>query len=179
MNKCLIGIDPGEKGGMACIFYRQSCDGYTDVISDKRIFSCNMPKDENGIVDWLVKIKMFCKCPIDVLVEEIQIRPTHFKRKGSNEQSSSILKSSCVIYGNYRMICGILYALKLTPKVVLPKEWQKYYGLKREKGMSDSKWKNVLKDKAVELFPDIGITLSTSDSLLLANYLYQQNRSNK
>lgn len=173
MNKCFIGVDPGEKGGMACLFFREK-GGCTE----RKIFTCKMPNDESGIVEWLEKVKYFSEFGIEVLIEEQHPRPTFFKDK-TGKQTSSILRSSLIIYGNYRMICGILYALRLPPKMVLPKEWQKYYGLKREKGMSDSKWKNVLKAKSEEIFPDIGITLQTSDSLLLANYIYQTQRSNK
>ena len=60
-----------------------------------------------------------------------------------------------------------------------PQAWQRSLGLTKIRDdriweMSDAgasgRWKNRLKSRAQELFPDIKVTLRTSDALLLAHY---------
>ena len=58
-------------------------------------------------------------------------------------------------------------------RLVSPREWQKHYGMKKEKGETSTSWKNRLKAKAQEIFPDNHITLKTADAVLIANYLYE------
>lgn len=53
---------------------------------------------------------------------------------------------------------------------VSPKVWQGSFCMKRKNGMTYTEWKNALKGKASQLFPDIQCTLWNSDALLIAEY---------
>lgn len=167
VNKCYIGIDPGEKGGLVCLFFREMYNG--EVV--RKIITSKM-MDEQGCVEWLSKIKKVSDS-LECIIEQQKPMPTFWEDKQTGKMNSSILRSTCILYGNYRMLCGILRALDIECITVLPMIWQANYGMKRHKGESTTKWKQRLKSVAHGLFPDIKITLDISDSLLLANYLWQ------
>lgn len=59
---------------------------------------------------------------------------------------------------------------KAKPKMVTPQEWQKGLGIKRIKGTSQQEWKNQLKCRAQQLYPQINVTLKTADALLILHY---------
>lgn len=66
-----------------------------------------------------------------------------------------------------------LYTLELCKipfQEVTPQTWMKTYMLKKEKGESNTLWKNRLKTKAQQLFPHEKITLATADAFLIAEY---------
>jgi hypothetical protein len=56
--------------------------------------------------------------------------------------------------------------------LVAPGTWQKAFGLARKKGEAHGKWKARLRQKAQQLFPQLGrrVTLKTCDALLIAEY---------
>lgn len=66
-----------------------------------------------------------------------------------------------------------LYTLELCKipfQEVTPQTWMKTYMLKKEKGETNTSWKNRLKTKAQQLFPHEKITLATADAFLIAEY---------
>ena len=65
-----------------------------------------------------------------------------------------------------------LMALEIPVVKVMPQKWQKTYSLGRSSECGKSEWKNRLKARAQELFPDLGkkVTLKTCDALLIALY---------
>lgn len=155
-----IGIDPGMTGGITTIRGHlveiQPLKDMTeeDVASYLRI--CVPTVDD---ADWCCAI------------ERIDPRPTRWFDKKTKQWMSSILKSSCLLYGSFKALYAILTTLGVKREVVDPKKWQVAVGLpKRPKGENDNKWKNRLKRRAQELYPGLHITLATADSVLLAHY---------
>ena len=71
---------------------------------------------------------------------------------------------------SYGMLLGFLTAANIAYIEVIPRTWQKSYGLLRPKEATDTQWKNELKDKALLLFPGTKVTLATADALLMAEY---------
>ena len=69
-----------------------------------------------------------------------------------------------------------LLALGIRTVKVVPNRWMKMYQLGRSGDYSKTEWKNRLKAKAQELFPDLGkkVTLKTSDALLICLYGLRQ-----
>jgi hypothetical protein len=66
-----------------------------------------------------------------------------------------------------------LYTLELCKipfQEVTPQTWMKTYMLKKEKGETNTQWKNRLKTKAEQLFPHQKITLKNADAFLIAEY---------
>jgi hypothetical protein len=76
--------------------------------------------------------------------------------------------SSAFNFGqNYGQILGVLAALEVPYTLVRPQAWQKSLSLGTSTGMSKTEWKNKLKAKAQQLYPNIKITLSTADACLI------------
>lgn len=78
--------------------------------------------------------------------------------------------SSDTIGKLFEQIGGIRYSgLVVGWKVnlVAPQTWQSKIGIKRNKGESKTSFKNRLKQKAEDLFPDHGVTLWNADALLI------------
>lgn len=64
-----------------------------------------------------------------------------------------------------------LYDHHIKTITVTPQKWQKALQLgTRKKSQSKTEWKNKLKAKAQQLYPDIKVTLKTSDALLILEY---------
>ena len=73
-------------------------------------------------------------------------------------------------YGAIRMALAASNMLERTTHVT-PQVWQKAIGVAcKTKGESQNSFKNRLKDRAIELFPNVKVTLKNADALLLAHY---------
>ena len=154
-----IGIDPGIGGGLASIFNR----GFTHAFKFH---------DKSMAVLWntIRYYSMVPKTEITVYIEEQLPRPTRWTDKETSEPRSSILRSTCILYGEYCKMVAWLTAGEIHFTTVQPKMWQKAHGLFREKGEKEVSWKNRLVDKARELFPKVKVTHYIADALLIANF---------
>lgn len=64
-----------------------------------------------------------------------------------------------------------LIAANIPFEEVTPQKWQKALGLPPKKNDKNrTEWKNRLKAKAQQLYPEIPVTLKTADAILLAHY---------
>ena len=73
---------------------------------------------------------------------------------------------------NYGQWIGILATLKIPYIQVSPHKWMKHYGsMPKEK----KDRKNHIKHLAQQRYPDVKITLATSDAMLIAHYLKETN----
>jgi hypothetical protein len=78
---------------------------------------------------------------------------------------------------SYGFLRGMLVAHKIPFTDQIPRTWQKYYSMKKNKEETGTSWKNRLKGRAQQLYPNEKITLATADAILIARYCYEQNRS--
>lgn len=172
----LIGIDPGASGGIAVAKYvyhskRVEGKGYTINETPVWVKAFAIPSSETQL--WDIVSNRYKHYPknadedVYVVLEQQTPRPTRFFRNGKWE--SSILKSTCVLYGQYMQIRGMLVASESYFREVTPQVWQAKLGLTKDKSDS-TPWKTILKRKAEALFPSIKVTLKTSDALLLVRY---------
>lgn len=143
----VIGIDPGSLGGMAVMDE-----------SHKVIEVINMPETPMDILDFLRKFD-----PSDTVayLEDVG--------KGMPGQSSSATAKFARHNGHLEMA---LLALSISTVKATPQKWQKMYQLGKSSEYSKTEWKNRLKAKAQELFPNLSkkVTLKTCDALLIALY---------
>ena len=70
---------------------------------------------------------------------------------------------------------GAMRALGIPVNEVPPAKWQKALGISRS-GATRQAWKNKLKDRAQQLYPEIKVTLAIADALLLLNYATKLNQ---
>lgn len=144
----IIGIDPGEKGGLA-------------VLTEQEMRPFKMPATFTEIYDFLFDLKHSAKDGLFVVLEDVG--------KGIPGQSSKATATFARHNGHLEMA---LYALGIRSEKVTPQKWQKHYSntIGSSKGKTKTEWKNILKNEAKRRYPDIKITLETADAVLLAEY---------
>lgn len=144
-----MGIDPGQHGGIAIV----SDEGYISVLK-------KMPETEKDLLELLDTIKTMYSTESGVLRTWIE--------KVSSMPDQGV--ASAFTFGrHYGGLCMALMAVGLGFREVTPASWMKYYGMRREKGEGKTAWKNRLKARAQQLYPEEKITLDTADSLLIAH----------
>lgn len=162
-----IGIDPGQHGAVVLIRENGKWEGA----------SLEAPEDERE--DWVFDVLRIIRAtirdipaPPPVTIERIVPRPTFFGG------TSSILKSTCEIYGDYKMIRGMLVAFAFPfIQEVLPKAWQSALKIRaRASGETDAHWKGHLRKEAGYLYPKSRVNLQEADALLIATYGLQKSK---
>jgi crossover junction endodeoxyribonuclease RuvC len=140
--KTIIGIDPGQSGGIAWMNQRgveviKMPDTERDIVDALRAMIYEAPELERGV-----------KCYLELVHS--------MPRQG--------VASSFKFGKGYGVLIGVLSALEIPFELVTPQKWQKAMGC-----MSKGD-KNVTKRKAQQLFPRLKITHATADALLIAAY---------
>jgi len=147
-NRVFIGIDPGISGGIAIIYN----DTYT-------VNKC--PNTIQEMADMLIILKAQApNLPMYCIIEKVHSMPGNSGR--------SMFTFGC----NYGQWLGILATLRIPYVEVTPSKWMSHYG-SRPRNKKDRK--NHLKHLAQQRYPDVKITLATSDAMLIANYLKETN----
>jgi len=142
-----IGIDVGKSGGIAMI------------VGDS-VGAVKMPDTERDIYEKILDATLYKDYKsIFCYIEKVHSMP---------KQGVKSVWTFAENYGNLRMA---LIAAKIPFEAITPQTWQKGLGIvKRGKEEGKTKFKNRLKAKAQELFPELKITLATADALLIAEY---------
>ena len=149
-SKIIVGVDCGVGGGIA--FY---------MPIKKEVYAMPMP----DTVDKIEKAFSFVLNNSIVYVEDV---PPFV---GANRPAARIFK----LAKNYGVVLGVLAGLDIDYKLVRPAVWMKAIGAGKKKEYSnDNKWKNHLKDLALDYFPKSKATLKTADALLILEYGMQQ-----
>jgi len=167
--RVVIGVDPGQSGGIAVALGATAVSAYP------------MPDTEGDVLNLLRAIVMEAGSePLRAIVEEVG------GFMGENQPASRAFE-----FGRGHGFClGVLATLGARVELVRPQAWQKVLGLgnsgrvKAPPGANDeerkkiraynsnlkAEWKRKLKSKAQELFPGVNVTLKTCDALLLLEY---------
>lgn len=153
MKQTIIAIDPGASGGIAIRH------------QDNSVVVCAMPETDGDIVELLeftARAAKFDGIPVRAVVEQVG------GYVGGGGQPGSAMFN---FGANYGFLLGALAALHIRTELVRPQAWQKALGLGNSKShASKCAWKNHLKGKAQQLFPEQKVTLKTADALLLLEY---------
>lgn len=148
--KYIIGIDPGDKGGIAVL----DIDG--NVIDVRK-----MPDTPKDILECLRKYSSSTLFSNDGVC---YIEKVGTGMPGQSSKSTATFARHC---GHLEMA---LLALGIKTNDVTPNKWEKSYQLGKSSNASKTEWKNKLKAKAQQLFPKERVTLAVCDALLLAEY---------
>jgi len=152
-----LGADPGEKGAVAVI-----------NSLGRPVFVQKMPANAYKLLEMLRSIKVK---PTMSAIERIDPRPTGYMDKKSGKWVSSILRSTCIIYGDFLQLHMAMIACDMDPLVIGPKDWQSSLEItKKAKWESNPDFKRRLKTEAEGIFPGTKVTLINCDALLLAEY---------
>lgn len=143
-NKTIIAIDPGAKGGIVV----KSESGYLHVHK--------MPETPTDLLELLTQYEYNSTCYLE-------------KVGGMPGMGGSSMFNFGRGYGHIEMA---LLALKIPTVTVTPHKWQKELQMGTKGDRSTSEWKNHLKAKAQQLYPDQKFTLDTADAALICHYAY-------
>lgn len=161
-----VGIDPGANGGIAAI--RDYGSG--EPLS---VAAWKMPPTERDLWNLLSKLPPGQQYAV---IEGQSPRPTAVFDRRLNSWRNTILKSTCLLWGNYCQLRAMLIAAGIRFEEAVPRTWQTALKISpKKKDEAPGKWKNRLKAKAQQLFPDVTVTLATADALLLAEYCRRLN----
>jgi hypothetical protein len=155
-----IGIDPGAGGGLACL----SPSGDVCV-------AAKMPDVDGALLHWLRSHKAGLGGYTFVALERVggYINRSEYGRSGADRARGSHMFNFGANFGAARM--AALAATGHDPLLVTPSTWQRGLGIfPRGKNEAQGAWKSRLKGLAQGLFPDVRVTLSTADALLIAEY---------
>lgn len=146
MRTLIIGVDPGQSGGFAEIWP----SGKIDVFP---MF------DEPDMRDYFHSLSTNTEWhPVHVYIEQVG------GYIGTPQPGSAMFK-----FGDgYGFIRGMLTANRIPYTLVRPQTWQK--GIPGLEGHKGPDRKRALKNHCARLFPNVKVTLSTCDALLIANY---------
>ncbi len=152
--KIFIGIDPGNRGGIARI---EQTAGRWLTTAHK------MPSTETDTVELLRELVRTPDEQVRVACEKLG--PVPPKMRGSISNFKLGL--------SYGFLRGCLAAIGVRREFILPRTWQKEFGLvfPKAKNLTDTEKKNLHKAAAQELFPQIKITHAIADALLIAEFL--------
>lgn len=151
----IIGIDPGGNGGIAV----WDCEkNVVDAIYTAK-------KDYPTAKDMLDVLAKYnggdCMCAME-------------KVQGLPKMGGGAMFTFGKNFGYLEMS---LLANGIPTYEVTPQKWQKYYQLGTKSQCSSKvEWKNKLKYKAQQLFPNIKVTLDVADALLIMYYQLKQTK---
>ena len=135
-----IGIDPGKSGGVA----------WLSIAGDVPPQAVKMPATEADLYRLLREIA--AEVPVFVVLEKVHSSPQMGVRSAFTFGMNK---------GGLRMA---LAAVEAPDEEVSPMQWQGVMGCRTAGD------KNVSKQRAQSLFPEIKVTHATADALLLAEY---------
>lgn len=138
-----IAIDPGVNGGIVWHY-----NGRTEAV--------RMPPTDFDVANFLVTLSKFSPL-VEIFIE----MPPLFA--GRNIPGSAIGK----LMLNYGVCYGASAALGFKIHPVRPQTWQKAHPVGTKGDLTTTQWKNKLKARASELYPDTGVTLWSADALLI------------
>mgnify|MGYP003136092747 CR=1 FL=1 len=147
-NRIFIGIDPGIAGGIAFLY-------------DDTYYAKKCPSTVQDMADEIKLLKeMSGDIAVYAMIEKVHSFPGNSGR-------------SMFTFGmNYGEWLGILAAHSIPYLQISPHKWQKHFGT-QPKNKKDRK--NNLKHLAQQRYPDIKITHTVADAILIATYLRETN----
>lgn len=141
-----LGIDPGASGGLACL-------------KDGELLAVKLTdKSLHDAWDW---ISDHLGTDAFAVIEKVG------GYVGEAQPGSAAFKFGF----SAGALTAMLVAASIPFEEVIPRTWQKGVGVvARGKGEGKTEFKNRLKAKAQQLFPDHHITLATADAILIAEH---------
>lgn len=147
MKQVILGIDPGVSGGYAY-----------ETTFGVEVHKWVGVKTSFAILESLKTACQLNRWQLTVYIEKVNASPI-------------MSQSSAFKFGkNYGEWCAILDCLNMEWEAIPPQKWQ--MGLDKPKDLKGPPLKRWLKQKAIDLYPELGkkVTLTTCDGLLIHNY---------
>ena len=144
MNEIPVAIDPGASGGVAW-----EIPGFQTGVE-------NLPENPAELVQLLECIQK--DGDVRIYLEEV----------GGYIGGKTMPGSHAFNFGRgFGQILGVAAAMGIPVELVKPGKWQKALSLGTSAGRTKTQWKNHLKLRAAQLYPNVRVTLNVSDALLI------------
>jgi hypothetical protein len=150
--KTIVAIDPGKEGGIAY-----------QLANDPAVVALAMPATEGDILALLSLIMTNSN--------RKEAQPVAFlEQVGGFIKGRPAPGSAMFNFGrNFGFLLGCLQTLGFRIELVRPQDWQKALALGKSDG-NKTAWKNKLKQRAQQLYPNLQVTLNTADALLILEH---------
>jgi len=139
----IVAIDPGVNGGVVWQF-------------QGKVYAVKMPPTDFDVAEFIAKLAKLTSW-VEFHLED----PPMFT--GRLIPGSAIGK----LQRNVGVIYGAAVAHKWKINLVRPPKWLKAHPVGTKGDLSTTAWKNKLKQRAGELYPDVAVTLWSADALLI------------
>jgi len=148
MDKVILVVDPGLKGGFAWQFINE-------------LYSRKMFETDGDILEF-----------IKSLSKENMEKVAYVEKVGGYGGNKKSTGSSMFGFGHGRgFIMGCLMSHGWRVIEPIPRAWQKRLGLCTASSCETTTiWKNILKAEAQRRYPEHKVTLATADALLILDY---------
>lgn len=148
MSKIIVAGDPGASGAIA---WRDPETAQVMTMTWKKIVDGKF-----GIVERLSQ-------GVDSKVIYVEKVSGYIGK----EQTGSSMFSFGEVYG---AMWAPFMAYGFTVKPAEPKKWQKSLFITKPKGCSYETGKRILKNRAIKMYPEVKVTLTNADALLILKY---------
>ena len=146
--KSIIGIDPGANGSISIY-----------DVDTNTLVSHKMPETPKDVYDLLKTVQPWNSI---CYLEKVHGRPG-----GGSSGMFNYGKG----YGYLEMA---LLVCQISTVTIMPQKWMKELGVGTRGDMNPTDWKNKLKAKAQQLYPQNKLTLATCDAALIVTYGIRQ-----
>jgi len=155
IRRIFIGVDPGSsKGAITAFIYPPNGVKMTRCLRISKVTE----KDTSDFIQELSILKNKDEYSIHTIFEKVGVMP--------DQGIVSAFK-----FGHHTgLLKGLLLAHNIPFEEKTPQTWIKSFGMKKDKNETQTSWKNRLKGRAQQLFPDHKFTLEECDSFLIAEY---------
>lgn len=161
----ILAIDPGKSGGYAISY------------SEREVRAYPMPETEGDILDLFRCEAAEAGGPENVVavVEDLPLF-TGAEIPGAR---------MAVLHRNFGFLLGALGMAGIRRELVKPQAWQTGLGLGNSRTLPGTRsqrktaWKNKLKARAQELYPNLKVTLATADALLILEWKLNSTNTRK
>lgn len=126
-----------------------------------KVTAYKMPKTDEA------KLHRICDIVHTLQAEDVQVT---IERVGGYIGQRNTGSSMFRFGEGYGFLKGVVLSLGLNLRLVTPQTWQKALDLGGKGKLSTTQWKNRLKARAQQEFPDVKVTLWSADALLILLY---------
>lgn len=149
-----IGVDPGASGGLV-------------AIQNNRVIAAQKNGDGHTIVDFI----MTCARVDHDRLPRVSIEAVP-KWCGTERYAVHAMTGSAMatMFGSYQLAVGVCVGMGIEPTLLVPVKWQNLVECRNRERLETTPWKNKLKARARQLYPDFErLTLWNSDAILIAH----------
>lgn len=148
-----VGIDPGVNGGLAAL------QGGQVVLVQKNL-------DAHTVVGFIQACADLDGGALPSVAIEAVPKWCGEERFAKHAMTGSAMAT---MFGTFQLAVGVCVGMGIEPTLLTPVKWQNLVECRNRERLETTPWKNKLKRRAEELYPDVKLTLWNCDAVLIAH----------